>query len=242
MIKILPAIDLYEGKAVRLAKGDYNQMKVYSDEPWKVAKYFRDEGAEYIHIVDLEGARDGGTPNIDTVKRIADTFGGFSEIGGGVRSTEVIETYLGAGISRVILGTAAAKDPVFLREAITRFGDRVAVGADLKDGEVAVKGWTEGSGITCDEFFCMLDEIGADTVICTDVSKDGMLAGTNLELYRRLTDTYSVKVIASGGVTDENDIMKLCEIGVDGAILGRAVYEGRLKVSDAIRIAKEYKR
>ena len=220
MIKILPAIDLYEGKAVRLAKGDYNQMKVYSDEPWKVAKYFRDEGAEYIHIVDLEGARDGGTPNIDTVKRIADTFGGFS----------------------VILGTAAAKDPVFLREAITRFGDRVAVGADLKDGEVAVKGWTEGSGITCDEFFCMLDEIGADTVICTDVSKDGMLAGTNLELYRRLTDTYSVKVIASGGVTDENDIMKLCEIGVDGAILGRAVYEGRLKVSDAIRIAKEYKR
>ena len=152
---------------------------------------------------------------------------------------EVIETYLSAGISRVILGTAAAKDPVFLREAIARFGDRVAVGADLKDGEVAVKGWTEGSGITCDEFFAMLDEIGADTVICTDVSKDGMLAGTNLELYRHLTDTYSVKVIASGGVTDENDIEKLMDIGVDGAILGRAVYEGRLKVSDAVNLAKE---
>ena len=227
---------------MRLAKGDYAQMKVYCEEPWKVAEYFRSEGAEYIHIVDLEGARDGGTPNIETVKRIADTFGGFSEIGGGVRSMEVIETYLGAGISRVILGTAAAKDPAFLREAITKFGDRVAVGADLKNGEVAVKGWTEGSGITCDEFFLMLDELGADTVICTDVSKDGMLAGTNLDLYRRLTDTYKVKVIASGGVTDENDIKKLCEIGVDGAILGRAVYEGRLRVSDAIRLSEEHKK
>lgn len=239
-MKILPAIDLYEGKAVRLAKGDYNQMKVYSEEPWKVAEYFRDEGAKYIHIVDLEGARDGGTPNIDAVKRIAEAFGGFSEIGGGVRSAEVIDAYLGAGISRVILGTAAAKDPAFLREAIARYGDKVAVGADLKDGEVAVKGWTEGSGITCDEFFRMLDDIGVCTVICTDVSKDGMLAGTNTELYRHLAATYSVKLVASGGVTDEGDIEKLCEIGVDGAILGRAVYEGRLRVSDAIRIAREF--
>jgi len=236
---ILPAIDLYEGSAVRLERGDYARMKIYCNAPEKVAKYFRDEGADHIHIVDLEGARDGGTPNIDTVKKIARTFGAFSEIGGGVRSADVIETYLSAGISRVILGTAAATDPDFLRFAVKEYGPRVAVGADIKNGEIAVKGWTEGSGIGVDEFFTLLDSIGTDTVICTDVSKDGMLAGTNLDLYRRLSDTYKVKIIASGGVTSVSDILTLCEIGVDGAILGRAVYEGRLAVADAVDMAKE---
>lgn len=238
-MKILPAIDLYEGKAVRLARGDYSKMTVYSEEPEKAAEYFHSEGAQYLHIVDLEGARDGGTPNINTVKRIAEAFGGFTEIGGGIRSASVIETYLSAGISRVILGTAAASDPEFLKEAITEFGERIAVGADLKEGEIAVKGWTEGSGIGCDEFFDMLDSLGADTVICTDISKDGMLSGTNLPLYRRLADKYSVKLIASGGVSSLEDIRRLCEIGIDGAILGRAVYEGQIKVSDAVAAAKE---
>lgn len=237
-MRIFPAIDLYKGKAVRLSKGDYAQLTVYSDKPCKVAEYFRNEGAEQLHVVDLEGARSGGTPNIETVERIVDAFGGFTELGGGVRSAEVIEKYLKAGVSRVILGTAAATDGAFLREAIAKFGDKVAVGADLKNGEVAVKGWTESSGVTCDEFFAMLDLIGVDTVICTDVSKDGMLSGTNLPLYRHLSDTYSVKLIASGGVTTESDIEKLCELGIDGAILGKAIYEGRLKVSDAVKLAK----
>lgn len=238
-MKIFPAIDLYEGSAVRLERGDYNKMKIYCTEPEKVATYFREEGAKYIHIVDLEGARDGGTPNIDTVKAIATAFGGFSEIGGGVRSHHVIETYLSHGISRVILGTAAATDHDFLRLAVKEFGERVAVGADIKDGHIAVKGWLDSADLGVDEFFTLLDSIGVDTVICTDISKDGMLAGTNLDLYRRLADNYKVKLIASGGVTDETDLVTLCQIGVDGAILGRAVYEGRLAVADAVAIAKE---
>ena len=238
-MKILPAIDLYEGKAVRLAKGDYSKMTVYSEKPEKTAMYFRSEGAQYLHIVDLEGARDGGTPNIETVKRIAKAFDGFTEIGGGIRSASVIKAYLSAGISRVILGTAAASDPEFLKEAITEFGEKIAVGADLREGEIAVKGWTEGSGIGCDDFFSTLDRLGADTVICTDISKDGMLSGTNLPLYRRLAGKYSVKLIASGGVSSLEDIRRLCEIGIDGAILGRAVYEGQIKVSDAVAAAKE---
>lgn len=239
-MKIFPAIDLYGGKAVRLSKGDYAQLTVYSDRPCEVAEYFRREGADQLHIVDLEGARDGGTPNIETVESIVGAFGGFTELGGGVRSAEVIEKYLSAGVSRVILGTAAATDEAFLREAVAEFGDRVAVGADLKNGEVAVKGWTESSGVGCDEFFAMLDSIGVDTVICTDVSKDGMLSGTNLPLYKHLSETYSVKLVASGGVTTESDIEKLCELGIDGAILGKTIYEGRIGVADAVRIAKGY--
>ena len=238
-MNIFPAIDLYEGKAVRLFKGDYDQMTVYSEHPERVADYFRGCGAEFIHTVDLEGARDGNTPNIETVKKIISASGLKVQIGGGVRSEEVIKRYLDAGVHRVILGTAAATDPEFLADMGTKYGEKIAVGCDLKDGYVATKGWTETTAETGEQFFDRICKLGIKTVICTDISRDGAMKGTNTELYKKLSKMYPIDIIASGGVTDMGDIVRLRDMGMYGAILGKAFYTGAIDLKTAITEASK---
>lgn len=236
---ILPAIDLYGKKAVRLLKGDYNNMTVYSDTPETVAADFKNQGASFIHIVDLEGARDGTTPNIDVVKNIIKSSNLFAEVGGGVRSVECIEKYLEAGARRVILGTAAVTDKAFLRDAVSRFGDKIAVGVDVKDSFVAIKGWTENSGVECFDFCREIANIGVKTVICTDISRDGAMRGANIEMYRRLSESFSLNIIASGGVSTLDDVRRLKEMNIYGAIIGKAYYTGAFLLRDAIAEAEK---
>ena len=237
-MKIFPAIDLYGGKAVRLLRGDYAQMTVYSDDPASVALDFARQGAEAIHLVDLEGARDGGTPNFETVREIKAKSGLFCEIGGGIRSLDTVQKYVDAGLDRVILGTAAVSDPAFVAAAVEKYGAAIAVGADVKDGRVAVKGWTELSDYTVDGFFAEMSKLGVRTVICTDVSKDGAMRGTNRELYARLNEKYGVDVVASGGVSSLEDVEALRALGVYGAIIGKAYYVGAIDLARAIEVAK----
>ena len=235
---IFPAIDLIGGKAVRLFKGDYAQMTVYNENPLAVANDFQNAGAKFIHLVDLEGAKTGGTPNMDTIRRIANETELFTEVGGGIRDMQTVSAYLENGVDRVILGTAAVTNEAFLREAVATFGDKIAVGIDLKDGLGAIKGWTETSAYTCDAFFEKMQAIGVKTVICTDISKDGAMQGTNRELYERLHKTYSIDIIASGGVSSVDDVKALTAMGLYGAIIGKAYYTGAINLSEAIEVAK----
>ena len=237
-MKIFPAIDLYGGKAVRLYKGDYAQMTVYSENPIEVARDFEKAGAKYIHMVDLEGAKSGTTPNLEIVKDIAQNTSLFVEIGGGIRSTEVVKKYLDNGVGRVILGTAAVTDEEFLVSAVKEWGEKIAVGADVKDGYIAIKGWVEKSEYSLDEFLSKMEKIGVKTVICTDISKDGAMKGTNLELYKKLNEKYSLDVIASGGVSTIDDISALKEMDMYGAIIGKAYYTGAIDLKEAIEVAK----
>ena len=237
-MKLFPAIDLYEGKAVRLYKGDYTQMTVYSDDPASIATDFAASGATCIHIVDLEGAKSGTTPNFDTVCKIKATSGLFCEVGGGIRSMEVIDKYLSAGIDRVILGTAAVGNLDFVKSAVDKYGERIAVGADLKDGYVAVKGWIEKTDLSCEDFFRQMQDVGVKTVICTDISKDGAMMGTNLELYRTLSQKFSMQIVASGGVSSLEDVKRLCEMGLYGAIIGKAYYTGAINLKEAAEVVK----
>ncbi len=236
---IFPAIDLYGGKAVRLFKGDYEKMTVYSENPLSVAEDFSASGAKFIHVVDLEGARDGTTPNIDIVEKIAKETRLFVEIGGGIRSMEIVERYLSHGVSRVILGTAAVTDKAFLAEALSRYGEKIAVGADVKDGYIAIKGWTETSAYTLDAFFSEMQAMGVKTVICTDISKDGAMRGTNRELYLELSGKYNIDIIASGGVSSLDDIKALAGMKLYGAIIGKAYYTGAIDVKAAIEEAEK---
>lgn len=235
---LFPAIDLYDGKAVRLYKGDYGQMTVYSDRPVETALDFVRCGADHIHLVDMAGARDGGTPNFDTVCAIKRSSGAFCEIGGGIRSMEVIERYLHAGVDRVILGTAAVEDPVFLHTAVAAYGAQVAVGVDIRDGCVAVKGWTERSGLDAFDFCKTLQDLGVKTVICTDISRDGAMQGTNRALYQRLSQRFAMDFIASGGVSDLEDVGALRAMGLYGAIVGKAYYSGAIDLREALEVAK----
>lgn len=232
---LFPAIDIVGGKAVRLFKGDYDQMTVYSDHPEEIALDFKNCGAKHIHIVDLEGARDGGTPNFETVLKIKKESGLYCEIGGGIRSMEVVDRYLDAGIDRVILGTAAIKDEAFLKKAVEKHGDKIAVGADIKDGFIAVKGWLERSQVTADEFFEKMQNLGVKTIICTDISKDGAMQGTNLHLYRTLSRRYNVDITASGGVSSMDDIVALQEMDMYAAIIGKAYYTGAINLREAVQ-------
>ncbi|MBO7169841.1 MAG: 1-(5-phosphoribosyl)-5-[(5-phosphoribosylamino)methylideneamino]imidazole-4-carboxamide isomerase, partial [Clostridia bacterium] len=225
-------------KAVRLYKGRYEDMTVYSEDPLSVARDFEKKGATYIHMVDLEGAKDGTTPNLSVVERVAKNTALRVEIGGGIRSMETIEKYLSAGVYRVILGTAAITDKEFLKEAIAKYGERIAVGADIKDGFVAIKGWLETSSVFCEDFFAEMQELGVRTVICTDVSKDGAMKGTNLSLYRILSRRFSVDIVASGGVSSLEDVKALREMGLYGAIVGKAYYTGAIDLKEAIEVAK----
>lgn len=236
-MNIFPAIDLYQGKAVRLYKGDYAQMTVYSDNPPEIARDFLNQGAKFIHIVDLEGAKSGKPENLDTIRRIMAEGDLFVEVGGGIRNMETVEAYLSNGVNRVILGTAAVTDQEFLKEAIRCYGDKIAVGVDLKDGFVAIKGWTEKSQLTADDFFCQMEELGVSTVICTDISKDGAMQGTNRELYRQLSQQYRIQIIASGGVSSMEDIRQLREMNLYGAIIGKAYYVGAINLREAIEVA-----
>lgn len=235
---IFPAIDLLGGKAVRLYKGDYNQVTVYNEDPVQVARDFVQAGAKFLHLIDLDGAKSGSPTNLDTIRRIVSSTDLFVEVGGGIRSIETVDTYLSIGVSRVILGTAAVKNEDFLREALVKYGDKIAVGVDLQDGFVAIHGWTERSDLTAGAFFAHMQELGVKTIICTDISRDGAMQGTNCELYRRLGDTYKIDLIASGGVSSMDDVKALRQMELYGAIIGKAYYVGAINLKEAIEVAK----
>ena len=235
-MNLFPATDIIGGKAVRLVKGDYDKMTIYGP-PLEIAKEFRRKGATYLHAVDLEGAKNGDTPNFDTVKKLIDESGLLVEIGGGIRTIETVKKYLDAGAFRVILGTAAVKDRNFLECAVKEYGEKIAVGVDIKDGYVAIKGWTEVSELECSEFCEYLQSIGVKTVICTDISKDGLLAGTNLELYRELSRKFDIDIVASGGITSVDEVKTLAEMEIYGAILGKSLYEGTIDLEEALKVA-----
>ncbi len=235
---LYPAIDLFAGQAVRLRQGRYDDMTVYDRDPESLALRMRDAGATHLHMVDLEGARNGSTANLKLIEKIAAASGLFIELGGGIRSLETLRRYLDSGISRAILGTAAVENEELLREALDQFGERIAVGVDLKDGFVAVRGWEQKSAWTAENFFRHLTELGVRTVICTDISRDGVLTGSNHELYASLLGRFPVDLIASGGVSSLEDIRELKNLGMAGAILGRAYYSGAVSLTEALEAAK----
>ena len=235
---IYPAIDLYEGKAVRLFKGQYQQMTVYNENPLEVAMDFQSAGAECIHLVDLEGAKFGTTSNLPVIRRIVEATDLFVEVGGGIRTMETIEAYLSIGVNRVILGTAAVTDRAFLEAALTKYGEKIAVGVDLKDGFVAIKGWTETSQWTADAFFGDLEQLGVSTVICTDISRDGAMQGTNRDLYKDLSQKYRIQLIASGGVSSLEDVKALNAMNLHGAIIGKAYYTGAINLKEALEVCR----
>lgn len=237
-MNIFPAIDLFDGKAVRLYKGDYKQMTVYSENPVEIALDFVSQGAKFLHIVDLEGAKSGTTPNLDTVIKLKRESGLFCEVGGGVRSMEVVDRYISAGVDRVILGTAAVRDPEFAKAAAAKYGDKIALGADIKDGFVAVSGWTEKSELKVIDFCLDMQKIGINTLICTDISKDGAMQGTNVGLYEELSKKLSMQIIASGGVSSIDDVKRLAALDIYGAIIGKAYYTGAVSIKEAIEVAK----
>ena len=237
-MNIFPAIDLYDKKAVRLFKGDYNQMTVYSDKPWEIAIDFEKSGAKFIHVVDLEGAKTGKTPNLEVVKKIAESTSLFLEIGGGIRDMETVKTYLENGADRVILGTSAVNDEDFLKQAVDTYKEKIAVGADVKDGYIAIKGWIEKSQYSLEEFLNKMQDLGVKTVICTDISKDGAMKGTNIELYKELSQKFTLDIVASGGVSTLDDVLSLKEMNLYGAIIGKAYYTGAINLKEAIEVCK----
>ena len=235
---LFPAIDLFEGKAVRLFKGDYARMTVYSEHPEKIGKDFAACGATHAHLVDLEGAKSGETPNLETVIRIRESNGLFCEIGGGIRSMEVVKRYLDAGLDRVILGTAAVEDEKFLTAAVEKYREKIAVGADVRDGYIAVKGWTEKSSIGLMDFCRKMEKIGVKTLICTDISRDGAMRGTNREMYRQLSEELGLQITASGGVSSLEDVESLRKMNLYGAIIGKAYYTGDIDLKKALEAAR----
>ena len=235
---IFPAIDLFEGKVVRLLRGDYTQMTVYSNHPEEIGKDFAAQGATHVHLVDLEGARSGSTPNLETVLRIRESTGLFCEIGGGIRNMETVDTYLKAGLDRVILGTAAVEDRGFLKKTVEKYGEKIAVGVDVRDGFVAVKGWTENSVLRFMDFCKEMEETGVKTLICTDISRDGAMRGTNREMYRELSETLGLQITASGGVSTLEDVESLRKMNLYGAIIGKAYYTGDINLKKAIETAR----
>ena len=235
---IFPAIDLLQGQAVRLYKGDYAQKTVYSDDPVSVAMNFKAAGAGQIHLVDLEGAKSGDTPNLELICRIKQETGLFCEVGGGIRSLQTMERYLSAGIDRVILGTAAVTEEGLVEAAVARYGDKIALGVDLKDGMVAIRGWTSKTDLDAFSFCEKIQKAGVKTMICTDISRDGAMQGTNRELYRQLSDRFSMQIIASGGVSSLEDIQALRRLNLYGAIIGKAYYTGAIDLARAIEEAR----
>ena len=235
---IFPAIDLYEGKAVRLYKGNYDEMTVYSTDPVSVARGFKAQGAEQMHTVDLEGARDGGTPNLGMIERIVAETGLFVECGGGMRDMASIDRAFSSVGGRVILGTAAVSDEALLADAVQKYGEKIAVGADLRDGKVAIKGWREDSGLTAEDFLRRIEALGVRTVICTDISRDGAMRGANAELYERLQREFGLDLIASGGVSSMEDVARLRALGLYGARIGKAYYTGDISLRAAVEAAR----
>lgn len=236
---LFPAIDLKDKQVVRLFKGDYNQMTVYGTNPLETAKGFRDSGAQYLHVVDLDGAKDGNNPNFEIVADLAKNSGLKVEIGGGIRSEEIIKKYIDAGVMRVILGTVAVSNPDFVADMVSKYGNKIAVGVDMLSGKVATHGWINVSEVDGFEFCEKLDNMGVKTVICTDISKDGAMQGTNRELYKEMAKRFKFDTVASGGVSSLEDVKSLTDSGVYGAILGKALYTGAIDLKEAVRIAGE---
>ena len=234
-MNIFPAIDLIDGKAVRLLKGDYDKKTVYNDNPLEVVRDFKNKGAKFLHLVDLDGAKSGKTDNIETVKAIVSEGGIFVEIGGGIRNIETVDKYFEIGVERVIIGTAAVNDPEFLKAALSKYGDKIAVGVDIKDGFVAIKGWTQKSEFTLFDFCEKMQNMGVKYLICTDISKDGAMKGTNLKLYSDLSARFDMNITASGGVSSMEDIINLRKLNLYGAIIGKAYYTGAIDLSEAIK-------
>lgn len=235
---IFPAIDLYGGKAVRLYKGDYSQMTVYNEDPLEVVRDFEKAGAKWVHLVDLEGAKSGEPSGLNVVEAIVRATSIFCEIGGGIRNMETVDRYFDVGVHRVILGTAAVNDEYFLLSAVSKYNENIAVGVDIRDGRVAIKGWTEESEYDVFSFCRKMQDIGVKTVICTDISKDGAMQGANHSLYRELSEKFDMRIVASGGVSSIDDIRRLSSCGIYGAIIGKAYYTGAIKISEAIEAAK----
>ncbi len=238
-MEIFPAIDLSGGQVVRLTQGDYDQMTVYGRDPAAAARAFFAVGARYLHVVDLDGAKDGTTANFAAVRDIAAAAGMFVEVGGGIRDEERIQKYLALGVGRVILGTAAVKNFEFTQAMAAKYGEKIAVGVDARGGKVAVSGWLEETELDCEDFCRRLAAAGVKTVIVTDISRDGALAGANLALYRRLTAIPGLSVVASGGVSFPAEISELAALGVAGVIIGKALYTGKLDLAECLRLAKE---
>ncbi|HMM05200.1 MAG TPA: 1-(5-phosphoribosyl)-5-[(5-phosphoribosylamino)methylideneamino]imidazole-4-carboxamide isomerase [Clostridiales bacterium] len=228
--QILPAIDLIDGQCVRLVQGDYSKKTVFADDPVAKAKEFLAKGAHAIHLVDLDGAKAGYPVNQEIVKAVRQETGMFAEIGGGIRTMADLEAYLDAGIDRVILGTAAVRDKAFLTAAAKKYGRQIAVGIDAKDGKVAIAGWAEKSDLDAFSFAQVIAGLGIATIIYTDISRDGMLAGPNLEAMAKMASSVEAAVIASGGVTKDSDVAALKETGVSGVIIGKAIYTGDVKL------------
>lgn len=236
-MKIFPAIDLRNGKAVRLYQGDYDQMTVYSDSPVDVAKSFKAKGASCLHLIDLDGAKDGRLVNFETIKEIVEEVDMYVEVGGGIRDEERIKQYLELGVGRVILGTIAVKDPGFLEAMVTKYGEKIAVGVDARDGFVAINGWKEITDRESFEFCRYLRDIGVRSIIYTDISRDGGLEGTNMEAYRKLQEIEGLEVTASGGISFEEEITALRDVAA-AAILGKAIYSGKLDLERAVKLAE----
>ncbi len=237
-MKIFPAIDLYDGKAVRLMHGEYSSMTVFSDSPVDKAMEFRLKGAEFLHLVDLQGARDGVGKNYEVANSIARIPGLKAELGGGIRTEDDVKRALDAGFFRVILGTSAMEDQQFLMKMVEKYGEKIVVGVDVRGGFVAIRGWTQISKVECFDFVSSLEKLGVRTVMCTDISKDGAMNGTNVDLFRRLNDRFDLDVIASGGVTTLDDVRALRDAGIYGATIGRALYAGKIDLAEAIEAAK----
>lgn len=238
-MQIYPAIDLLGGQVVRLTEGDYDQVRAYGLDPVETALGFAAAGAKNLHVVDLDGAKEGTPRNFDVLKRLAAETGLFIETGGGIRTPARVADVLALGVSRVILGTAALRNPAFLKDMLAQYGDKIAVGVDARDGKVAVGGWLEVSDTDAMAFCAQLRDMGVKTVIYTDIARDGQLAGTNLDAYRSLRQVDGLDVIASGGITGEDEIAALRDMGTYGAIVGKALYEGRLDLARVLQIARE---
>lgn len=236
-MEIFPAIDIRGGKVVRLTEGDYDRMTVYSDSPEKIAEEFIQKGARNLHVVDLDGAKDGTTANFEVIKSLCKYDELFIEVGGGIRNIERLKAYLDLGVDRTIIGTAAVKNYPFVQEAVCLYGDAVAVGVDAKDGRVAVSGWMEVTDVDSVEFCKKLRDTGVKTVIYTDISKDGVLAGTNLEIYKELAKIEGLDIVASGGITFEHEITKLARMNTYAAIVGKAIYSGKLYLERVLLLA-----
>ena len=236
---ILPAIDILDGQAVRLFRGDYNTAHKVAADPVETALRFKSEGAEYLHVVDLSGARDGKTSGRDTVERIVAAAAMKTEVGGGIRNLETVESYLSVGVDRVILGTAALSDRDFLCEAVKRYGEHIVVGLDAKNGKVSVSGWMETSDTDYIEFAKICEGIGVRNIIFTDISRDGSLCGPNLEMLKALSEAVSCDITASGGIKDIGDIKALKELGLYGAICGKSLYSGTLGLGEALSLCRE---
>lgn len=234
-MQLYPAIDLKDGQCVRLKQGEFKEITVYSQKPEEVAALWQSQGATFLHLVDLDGALAGRSVNDKVIKKIADTVSIPIEIGGGIRSEEAIESMLSLGAARVIIGTKAVENPEFIRDMVKQFGqDRIVAGVDAKDGMVAVEGWEKISGITASELCGRMKEYGVRHIVYTDISRDGMLTGPNVEYTKKLTEETGMNIIASGGMSSMEDLRQLYHAGVRGAIIGKALYENRIDLKEAI--------